>query len=293
MSKEFDIIVYHQNCPDGIGGLWCANHYRKIPIHYPCAAGENPILDDIEGKSILFVDVCPQPNYVLKNIKQFSNMTILDHHKSSKEKMTDILKHEFAKLEIIFDMKRSGAQICWDYFFPNCPRPFFIDYIGDQDLWNWNLLFSKEINLALYDFLELEKLDTLYQNENTSLENLKEIGTILRQKNDREVCEVVKNAVPGTFLFNEKKYSIFIVENTNRNMVSDVGNLLCEMYPTIDFSVICFFNMKEKYWNLSLRGIKGKCPDLSFIAKSFGGGGHSSASGLRVPNLLEFENIWF
>ena len=89
MNHNYDIICYHKNCPDGIGGLWAANHYKEIPVHYPLQAGENPSL---EGKSIIFVDVCPKDDYILANIDKVKKLTILDHHKSSKEMLEDIIK---------------------------------------------------------------------------------------------------------------------------------------------------------------------------------------------------------
>lgn len=182
MPRNFDIIIYHKNCPDGIGGLWTANHYKKGAVHYPMFSGEVPHLDDIKNKSILFVDVCPKPEFIIKNIKNVCHITILDHHKSSKKMLEDILKYEYAKLEIIFDTKRSGAQITWDFFFPDCPRPFFIDYIGDKDLWKWKLPFSKEINYALTDFLELDKLNVLYQEEEKSFQKLLKLGSTFDKK---------------------------------------------------------------------------------------------------------------
>ncbi len=27
--KDFDTIIYHAACPDGIGGLWCGCHYSR------------------------------------------------------------------------------------------------------------------------------------------------------------------------------------------------------------------------------------------------------------------------
>ena len=60
MSKNFDYIVYRKNCPDGIVGLWAAYHYCKTAKHYAISFGDNPILENIENKSILFVDICLQ-----------------------------------------------------------------------------------------------------------------------------------------------------------------------------------------------------------------------------------------
>ena len=105
----------------------------------------------------------------------------------------------------------------------------------------------------------------------------------------REIEKIVERATPASFLYNDNTFSIYMVENNQRHLTSDVGNVLCEMFPSIDFAVITFTT--PSYCSLSLRGIKGKCPDLCAIAKAFGGGGHPSSSGMRVPNLKRFKNI--
>lgn len=298
MENNYDIICYHKNCPDGIGGLWAANHYKEIPIHYPLLAGENPSLEDIEDKKILFVDVCPKDDYILFNIEKVKKMTILDHHKSSKEMLDYVIKKNIPNLEIIFDMDRSGAKIAWDYFFPNTPCPFFIKYIQDKDLWRWKLLHSREINFAMDSYLELEKLDSLLEDEDLSFENLLEEGKILQRENDKKIQTVAEKATKEYFLCNDKLYNIVKVNNIrNKNLTSDLGNYLCEKHQNVDFAVIK--SRGVNYWSYSLRGIKGKCPDLSFIAKQFGGGGHPSSAAMRIydvekrqsPFIKEKQNL--
>ena len=163
-------------------------------------------------------------------------MVILDH-KSSKEMVEDITEKNYSNLEIIFDMDRSGAKIAWDYFFPNRKSPFFIDYIQDKDLWTWKLSYSQEINFALQLYLKIDKLTALLENEENSFEKLLQEGTILKEKNDEKIKKISSSAVKQYFLHKKKVYNIMTVNNiTNRNLVSDVGNYLCETYPEIDFA---------------------------------------------------------
>lgn len=281
--KSFDIVCYHKNCPDGIGGLWVANHYQEIPIHYPLPAGENPEIDQLEEKRILFVDVCPQVHFILSTIHTVKKITILDHHKTSKEMVDTIVQENIPNLEVVFDMERSGARIAWDYFFPANPCPFFIQYIEDKDLWKWKLEFSQEINFALQDHLNLKEFTCFFQQEKSSFQTLLKEGKALKEKNDEKIRLISSQAIKGSFHCDEQTYHVMIVENADRSLTSDVGNYLCESYPEIDFAVITF--QKPDYYSVSLRGIKGKCPDLSKIAKHYGGGGHESSSGMRVTNL--------
>lgn len=282
-EKHFDIIVYHRDCPDGIGGLWVADHYEKGSLHHPLSPSETPFIGNVENKSILFVDVCPQPQFILQNIEKIKHLTILDHHESSRKLMEDILKYEFAKLEIVFDMKRSGAQIAWDYFFPGKNRPFFIDYIGDRDLWKWLLPFSREINFAINMHLSLEEMTSYLEDEDASFNQLLAEGTILKAENDEEVKTIAETARKEFFSYGDETFSVMMVENENRSLTSDVGSYLCENFSEIDFAVITFHG--GSYVSVSLRGIKEKCPNLCTIAKTFGGGGHPSSAGFRVSSL--------
>ena len=282
---QFDIICYHKNCPDGIGGLWAANYYKEIPKHYPLPAGENPYLEEIENKKIIFVDVCPKPDFIIETIEKCSKMVILDHHKTSKEMLESIIERNYPNLEIVFDMGRSGAKIAWEYFFPNRPCPFFISYIEDKDLWRWILPHSQEINFALQSYLKLEDLSSLLEDEEISFQNLLKEGIILKKENDEKIRDISETAVERYFFYRENEVHKVMEVNLlgERGLTSDIGNYLCEKFPDIDFAIIKFRG--QDYWSISLRGIKGKCPDLSEIAKKYGGGGHPSASGIRFPDV--------
>src|SRR3990167_3750811 len=158
--KQFDAIIYHGPCPDGTGGLWSACYYKPIEIRYACKAGVNPI-DDYTGMNVIFVDICPTLDYLLNLVKKAKYVVILDHHKSSERMILDNTSKlsEISNLHIEFDMKRSGCQIAWDYFFDNIQRPFFIDYIADRDLWTWKLPHSKEINSAFFELGYIDSYD--------------------------------------------------------------------------------------------------------------------------------------
>ena len=285
MTRNFDYIVYHKNCPDGIGALWAASQYCKTATHYAMSPGDNPILENIKNRSILFVDICPQPQYVLQNVNIFKHITILDHHKSSFELFEDIIKHNFCNIEIVFKQALSGAQLSWDYFFgeKGLPRPFFIDYIADKDLWKFELKDSKEINFALNNHLTLDELTSYLKDEDESFNKLLEEGKILKKINDNEIKNIAERANKSYFVYGNKTYNIMIVEIKNRSLTSDVGNYLCEIDRNIDFAIITF--KRDSFWSVSLRGMKEKCPDLSVIARTFGGGGHKASSGFKISSL--------
>ena len=102
-------------------------------------------------------------------------------------------------------------------------------------------------------------------------------------ENDQKVKTIAETARKEILTCGDESFSVMMVENENRPLTSDIGNYLCENFPEIDFAVITFHG--ASYVSVSIRGIKGKCPDLCAIAKRFGGGGHPSAAGFRISSL--------
>ena len=292
--KNFDAIIYHGPCSDGTGGLWCACHYSPIKTRYACKAGTNPT-GDYTDMNVIFVDICPKIEYLLELVKIAKNVVILDHHKSSEQMIMDNseLLSSITNLKIEFDMKKSGCQMAWDYFFDSEPRPFFIDYIGDRDLWSWELPNSKEINTALWelgyiDSYDLTKLTGLLENTESKIENLKSMGETIEYSNKRQIDVCVSNALESKFKFEDKTYKIWLSGNINPVLRSDLGNALCSKSfkdgTMPDFSACWQFEPKSDEWWISLRGVSSRSPDLSVIASKFGGGGHSMASGFTIKS---------
>lgn len=292
--KNFDAIIYHGPCSDGTGGLWCACYYSEIKTRYACKAGENP-KGDYTGMNVIFVDICPKIEYLLELVKVAKFVVILDHHKSSEQMIKDnsIQLSSISNLNIIFDMKRSGCQMSWDYFFDNKPRPFFIDYMGDRDLWTWKLPFSKEINTALLELgyissYDLTRMTELLEDSQSKIENLKYMGTFYECANKRQIDICIATSIETQIIIEKKTYRVWLGGNINPNLRSDLGNALCNKafkdgsYP--DFSACWQFDPKLNQWWISFRGVDGRSPDLSVLASKFGGGGHQLASSITIEN---------
>jgi len=300
--KEFDAIIYHGPCSDGTGGLWCACYYKPISNKYACKAGFNPI-GNYTGLSVIFVDICPKINYLLKLVKVAKYVVILDHHKSSEQMILDnnFKLQPIQNLHIEFDMEKSGCQMAWDYFFDSKPRPFFIDYMADRDLWTWKLPLSREINTALWelnyiDSYDLTKLTGLLENPEEKKAYLESIGKIIETGNKREIDIGVSNAIEAQIKWNNKTFKIWLGGNVNPVLRSELGNVLCskpfEDGTLPDFSVCWQYDPKLDEWWISFRGVKNRSPDLSVISSSFGGGGHPMASGITIKSPKGLKEIF-
>ncbi len=292
--KDFDAIIYHGPCSDGTGGLWCACYYKPIKTRYACKAGFNPI-GNYTDMNVIFIDICPKIDYLIELVKIAKNVVILDHHKSSKQMIDDnnnILK-SITNLKIEFDMEKSGCQMAWDYFFDDAPRPFFIDYMGDRDLWTWKLPNSKEINAALWelgyiDSYNLDKMTELLDDVDTKFSNLKMIGELIVNTNKKQIDIGIANALETQFKIDDNIYKIWLAGNINPILKSDLGNALCSKPfkdgSLPDFSACWQFDPKSNEWWISFRGVPSRSPDLSVLATKFNGGGHPMAAGITIKN---------
>lgn len=287
---NFDTIVYHNPCNDGVASLWAANYYKEIPQKISCKAGMNPQIET-QNKNIIFVDLCPKFDYLIEICKTAKNIVILDHHK------TTIDFYELNKLKcppnlkIILDITKSGCQITWDYFFPTTSRPWFIDYVGDRDLWVWKLPNSKEINQVFFDnyIFDAYNLDNITNMLNYTQEQINDLikeGTILLKVQKKQLDTAIYRSLEATIKVNKNIYNVWLGTTTSSDR-SDLGNILANKPLSSgdlpDFSATWVYEPKAREWWVSLRGHKDS-PDLSVVAGVFGGGGHKCASAFSIKH---------
>ena len=303
MIKDFNSIIFHSPCSDGVSALWASCHYKDISNKIQCKAGVNP-KSNFSNQNIVFVDICPSFDYIVSTALTANYILILDHHKSASD-MYNNNKSKFDKLinvKFIFDMERSGCQMAWDYFFDNKPRPWFIDYIADRDLWKWELENSREINTALHenniiDPTNLVKLDNLLIDEETKKNNLITDGKIILQLQKKELDFACNKSIEATMTVNNITYRLWLGGNLTNSLRSDLGNILSKKVfsdnTLPNFAAIWMYEPKLNEWWISLRG-SNNCPDLSIITTFLGGGGHPKAAGFTIKNgkhLKDFFNF--
>ena len=292
MIKDFDTIVYHSPCSDGTASLWAAEHYKSINNKVACKAGYSPN-EEFINQNILFVDLCPRTDYLLKLSRNNNNIVILDHHKSAYEMIYESEEiKEINNINTVFDMDRAGCQITWDYFFPDLERPFFIDYIADRDLWKWKLRNSREINATLFeaniiDHTNLQKLNDLLIDSEIKKNKLITEGEIILRSNKREIEVASKVAIESIFNYENNDYKVWLAGNISPGLRSELGNyLLDKKFKDETLPDFCatwqYFPPKNEWW-ISLRGNENS-PDLSKIAFQLDGGGHKTAAGFTIKN---------
>lgn len=227
----------------------------------------------------------------LKLIAEQIPITILDHHVTAKDDLECLLQDKI--IGGIFDMEKAGCQIVWDHFYTGIPRPWFVDYVADRDLWQWKLEYSREINAGFHCMELLEspndgKLDQLYKDNQPALENIYQTG--INEINRRQMLitnlatEVSKSA---TFKVGNTYYRAVISDCPFENLRSDYGNYLLQIdkYSSCQLAFIYRYIPYMNTFSVSLRARMSDEIDVSQLAKYYGGGGHKAAAGLSLTPI--------
>ncbi len=254
--------------------------------HGPDPAVIDSLIDYSTGKDVIMVDYSLRTRELNDRLNAAAkSFRILDHHKTAKAAL------EGASYAT-FDMKRSGAGLAWDYLFGVDSnnlnfmeleriaflRPWWVSYTEDQDLWNWTLPRSQEVNAYL--MVQPRDVETWNKIIKLSETQAMNFGVGTRQYIEYYTRSVVAEAQEGVLVFEGTNYRTAVL-NIPYAGISEAGSALCKTgYPVS----LLWFERGDGITQFSLRG--DGTVDVSAIAKSRGGGGHQNAAGFQL-SLLE------
>ena len=284
-----DIVLYHKNCADGTGGAW--PFWRENLVRYKAGDvsiegithGQLP--PDVTDKNVVIVDFCFPRKITLEMAKKAKIIVILDHHASAQRDLEGKLpKNVFT----IFDIKKSGAQIAWEFVYPQYQRPWFIDVIADRDLWVWTKPYSKDVSNALFrnGYYSWEKFEWLLERSQTKKdvdEMIKKFVAMSKQdvEIEKEIVAACKKAIMTELITpSGDKYKVKLASCPSHKLRSEVGNRLSE---GCDFAVTWQYDFLLNEWWCSARASAQSPVDLSLItAQFYRGGGHQKAAGFTI-----------
>lgn len=309
---ERAVVIYHDDCMDGLASAWLMNEfcikYQIDNILIPMQYGDN--LEEIIKKNeinqkdtIYFVDFSLKREQMKKLLNDVHYIVVLDHHETAKKELNG-LENQFDNIEIYFDMKQSGAMLTYNY---TNERGLDVDsllfeYVQDRDLWNWELLYSREVSEYLkanvksncIESFNLAKQEFYASSDISNTKVVKE-GSIITSVIDGQVESKLKKAKP--LVINGVE---FMAVNTTEN-ISELGNAICLKYKKpaciffyVGFNkvVLCFRGTDEIGFSLG--------SFASLIKYNFqngkGGGGHALAAGATITRhqfnkLIDDSNI--
>ena len=292
MDTTIDTMVYyHSPCADGMAGAWCAwqrlDHGKTKFI--PSSPTVNMSVADCAGKDVYFIDILNTRQLAELSISAKS-VTVIDHHVTNKAYLDTI--PATANVKIIYDVNKSGSQLAWAFFNPDIlAEPWFISYIGDRDLWKWQLPYSKEINMGFQAYGQLNTFDgfeeLIWSDEEKMMNKFNAFGSLILEYQENMITSAYDRADCMIFTaITGQKYYCWMA-SCYHDIVSELGNRLTAKKlgngSNPDFSVIYTFSPSKMTWRLSFRSTDTGA-DVSAIAKQLGGGGHRNASGCEITN---------
>jgi len=283
------LCIYHGHCDDGFAAAWALRNRVSPGLFefYPGVYQQEP--PDVTDRHVLLLDFSYKRPVLLEMAKKAKSIVILDHHKTAADDLAGfrepapfddwprygaLVEKDAEPIAALFDMNRSGAGIAWDFFHAGTPRPMFIDYIEDRDLWRKSLPGGDEFTIALRSYpQDFTVWDGLVS---AGINSLISEGRSIQRYYRQRVEEIKRSAYPAMLI------APCWIANAPYFAASEVAGELAEHGR---FGA-CYFEVEKGRWQYSLRS-RGDF-DVSKIALEFGGGGHKAAAGFTVDTPVHF-----
>lgn len=279
MSKI--LCIYHGHCDDGFGAAWAVRHALGDQVEFHAGQyGREP--PDVFDRHVVLVDFSYKREVLEAMAAKAVTILILDHHKTAQEDLAPFINQNLRDIrdhtpvhrgsaQALFDMNRSGAGLAWDFYHPGEPRPEFIDYIEDRDLWRKALPGCDEFTIALRSYpQDFETWDKLVAG---GVPRLVDQGHQIQRYYRLRVDELKRGAYRS-----ELAGTPCMAVNAPYFAASEVAGELAGT-DGVQFG-LCYFEGSNGEYLYSLRS-RGDF-DVSAIAKLYGGGGHKNAAGFKA-----------
>jgi oligoribonuclease NrnB/cAMP/cGMP phosphodiesterase (DHH superfamily) len=263
-------VIYHARCNDGFASAYIAwRKFGKTAKYTAASYGQTP--DRLDGEDVTLVDFC-YPRPVMDAINaQVASLTILDHHATAHAAMQGFCP----KCGVMhFDMKKSGARLTFEHYFPQEQVPAFVEMVEDFDLWKHEIPGAAEFTVMLDTLpMTFEAWDSVYALQGADLKGFIAAGKAIKDRIDAYAANVAEDAVEFT-IGAEKG----LLVNSPRDMRSEVGNLLARRSGTFGGN---WYLAADGTIKVSLRSVAPY--DVRKLAERFpGGGGHAQAAGFSL-----------
>ena len=274
------IAIYHKDCTDGTAAA--AVVLRKFPkaLLFPLNHGFKPAeLESVlerarPGDQIYTVDCALGAGEFLD---QGFQVTSIDHHAGAEEENRKLMEKN-KDFVFIFDNKKSGASLAWDYFFPKEKKPELIKLVEDRDLWTWRY-GQKTKDVGNYLYMLINKPEKVLKLLDKPLDSAKQEGAVISRFANMVIEHGVKTTEPimvrvGTYTV--PFYNIIFDKSESGNMLATERGQAVGLF-TIDGSEV----------KISFRSLDNQKPSALDLALKLCAGGHKNASGAKMK-LTDF-----
>ena len=278
------LILYHgHRCPDGFAAALAAWLFYEGKAEFlGLDHGDITSVDDLpalQGRAVYILDFSFSA-VILRGIdERAAKLVMLDHHKSA----ADMLEGFACRCGVVhFDMKKSGARLAWEFFFPEQPVPDLVRLVEDRDIWVWQYPespgFLAALDMEAADFVRWKEIAGFNAQQ---LAAYVERGRAMDEKFSMLAEGMAEAARPVVF-----NGQAGLMVNAPGVFHSLVGDLLSKKSGT--FALMWSVD-KTGTVKVGLRSQREF--DCIALAQSMHGGGHAQACGFkmgaeRLPALL-------
>lgn len=269
MSDKKIAVLYHADCPDGFGGAYAAwKKFADGAEYIPVEHGLPPP-KHLAGKEVYIIDFSYPAPILQEILASAQSLTVLDHHEGTKEAVESVPQH-------VYDDKRSGAVIAWQYFHSEASVPMLLTYVQEGDLYLFSIPNLRAVLAYCYTLpFTFENWDALAKRmeDASEVQKIAERGDIYV-----EYATMLKNQIADrAWLVSFEGHYVLAVD-APRAFGSDVGHMLAKRKPP--FAMV--IRAKRDGLRVSLRG-DGSI-DVSELARRHGGNGHPNAAAFSIPH---------
>jgi len=277
------MIVFHHNDADGrcaaaIVRRWFTkasipslerNRFQAFEMDY-----KDPTpFDQIDPQdTVVIVDFSFKPDDMAKIIDR-TKMGVIwcDHHKTA-----EAYNYNVAGNRDFSEKGLCGAELTYQFFFPNEVKPHWLNLLGDYDAWRMEF---KEECLPFYEGLKLwdqsptsNSVWTLLFEEESLWHKIFEEGKIAVNYRNNYCEEISKAFGFETIIDGHKSYALNVYRFGSQGF-----GVKAHEYP-----ICAAFIYDGRHFTVSLYS---ESVDVSEIAKKYGGGGHKGAAGFICDKL--------
>ncbi len=306
------LVVSHGSDNDGYASAAYADHLLSVIGHEITIVGVDygdrmPTAEQLntyaEQADLIFVCDFVLDHQIMEDWHAQGKLIWIDHHKSSIE---DSLEFEYHKAPGIRRIGTAACMLTYEYLtreFTNFDSltqvtrngstdlgPWIIRYLAKYDVWTqdheWDTITLpvQYACMGMADRLRIgsEKFrsawEELFRLDDTSpeVQSMIDVGTLIAGY-QREMDNELTPAIHGAKIEGYPDF-LFFALNGGR------GTGPFDSLDKDGFDGMMVYKFTGTEWKISLYGWDGS-PDMSEIAKSFGGGGHRAACGFRLGNL--------
>lgn len=290
------LVLYHANCYDGACAAWAALTKPSLLAEaHPVRYGEAPPLDDARGRDVYVVDFSYPAGQLEELARVAHRLCVIDHHRTGRPRLLGLVAAlggptpglrlhgpdasafdvAVGRVRVIFHPERSGAGLAWDFFGFNRPRPWFVDYVEDRDLWRWELPNSTAVNAWIASFAPVPEVFARFfadyvDGDYPPPEVIAEGRAILRYR-DRLVERLTER--PDTAVIG----GVAVPVINTPILASEACNQFAAGHP-----FAAAWSESRGVRTYQLRAAESGGVDVSEIAACYGGGGHRHAAGFKV-----------